>query len=210
MGLVPPPSYAGSSGSSVDSVLTDGLAVGAVTRTGAVVLIALQGTAQSPRCAGRWDISLVPPALPVQPYHAAEGLPATEAADLVERVERAAEQAATTALASIAGEYSHEVSDPRLAVVVKAVSAPAAVHEVLRSHAWMHAAEGVLYREAVLAAGQSSGWLTRAVDIGTLPAADDVVTELGGTAGRPWRRPEKDAARAALTQLPGSPVTGSG
>jgi len=85
--------------------------------------------------------------------------------------------------------------------VVKAVSVPGSVATVLRSHAWMHAAEGVLYRDAVLAAARRCGLRAHAVDAATLPEADDILRDLGRDAGRPWRRIEKDAARAALTLL---------
>jgi hypothetical protein len=186
-------------------VVSQVFAVGAVTRTGAAVLVALQGTPRAPLYAGRWDISLLPRELPVQPYHAAEGLGAPAAAALVEQVERAAERAATDALSEITEQLPPGTGDPRLAVVVKAVSAPSEVYDVLRSHAWMHAAEGVLYREALLAAGQINGWPTRAIDISALPAANDIVVAIGRAAGRPWRRPEKDASRAALTVLSGPP-----
>jgi hypothetical protein len=96
-----------------------------------------------------------------------------------------------------------------VAVVVKAVSPPVQLAGVLRSHAWMHAAEGVLYREAVLAAARDRGYLARAVEASVLPAAVDAVETLGRAAGRPWRRIEKDAARAANTLLPQHPA-GSG
>jgi hypothetical protein len=66
----------------------------------------------------------------------------------------------------------------------------------------MHAAEGVLYREAVLAAARQAGWAAHAVAEPALPPAADVLARLGRAAGRPWRRAEKDAARAALTLLP--------
>jgi len=88
-----------------------------------------------------------------------------------------------------------------VAVAVKAVAIPDSVEDVLRSHAWMHAAEGVLYREAVLAAARQCGWTAYAVDVSMLPAADQILATLGRAAGRPWRRAEKDAARAALTLL---------
>jgi hypothetical protein len=71
----------------------------------------------------------------------------------------------------------------------------------LRSHAWMHAAEGVLYREAVLAGAAGCGWIARAVEQSALPTAEQAVNALGRAAGRPWRRFEKDAARAALALM---------
>jgi hypothetical protein len=177
-------------------------AVGGVTRTGAVVLVALTGTAQAPRLADRWEVPLISPELPAQPYHAAAELESSAAESLVGRVEQAAEDAAATALIEVMSRSGHEPAGCGIAVLVKATSVPSTVEQVLRSHAWMHAAEGVLYRNALLAAGQRCGWLTRAVEASRLPANDQVLAELGAAAGHPWRRAEKDAARAALTLLP--------
>jgi hypothetical protein len=81
------------------------------------------------------------------------------------------------------------------------VAVPDGLPDVLRSHAWMHAAEGVLYRQAVLAAAWQCGWQAHAVDMSLLPAAEDALIALGQAAGRPWRRAEKDAARAAIAVL---------
>jgi hypothetical protein len=88
-----------------------------------------------------------------------------------------------------------------VAVVVKAVSMPGDLAAILRSHAWMHAAEGLLYRQAVLAAATGYGWTAQAVGQSALPAAEQALTAVGQAAGRPWRRYEKDATRAALTLL---------
>lgn len=161
-------------------------------------MVALTSGASKPRFAGRWDVDLVPDELPVQPYHLAADLDLEEAKRLVAQVEWAAELGATAALRSAAG------GDPvvGVAVVMKPVSVPSEVEEILRSHAWMHAAEGLLYREAMLAAAKGCGWPTHAIEHTALPSADDHVAALGRAAGRPWRRSEKDATRAALFLLP--------
>lgn len=151
--------------------------------------------------AGRWDVELVPAALPVQPYHAAAELDEAAAERLVAQVDKAAEETAVEILESALNELT-ESAVCGVAVVVKPVSVPPDVGRILRSHAVMHAAEGVLYREAVLAAARRCGWTSHAVDESVLPAAEDVVQDLGRAAGRPWRRIEKDATRAALTLLP--------
>jgi hypothetical protein len=65
----------------------------------------------------------------------------------------------------------------------------------------MHAAEGMLYRQAVLAAAHECGWRAYAVELPLPPAAEHALAALGQAAGRPWRRAEKDAARAAMTVL---------
>jgi hypothetical protein len=48
--------------------------------------------------------------------------------------------------------------------------------------------------------GGADGQLTR-VELSSLPAAEQHLSEIGRAAGRPWRRIEKDAARAAITLL---------
>ena len=176
------------------------IVIGVVARTGAAVAVALSGTAAAPQFAGRREIELVPPGLVAQPYHAAAGLDLAAAGQLIAQVESAAEQAAAAGLRALAAARSpgpvHAV-----AVVVKAVSVPSDLAGIMRSHAWMHAAEGVLYRQAVLAGAAGCGWMTHAVEQSALPEAEQTVNALGLVAGRPWRRIEKDAARAALAIL---------
>lgn len=176
------------------------VAIGVVARTGSAVAVALSGTVSAPRFLARREIELVPPGLDRQPYHAAAGLSLAAAGDLVAEVESAAERAAAVGLLALAGRLPAD-SVRAVAVVVKPVSAPGDLAGILRSHAWMHAAEGALYRQAVLAAAAGCGWRASAVEQAGLPAAERAIAALGQVAGRPWRRLEKDAARAALTLL---------
>ena len=141
-------------------------------------------------------MALAPADLPAQPYHAAAGLDIRAANALIARVELAAEDAAEAGLRALTGGLHGAV--PAVAVVVKPVSLPDDVASVIRSHPRMHAAEGVLYREAVLAAARRCGWPTVAMDEASLPASDEALAVIGRDAGRPWRRIEKCAARAAL------------
>jgi hypothetical protein len=180
--------------------VTRTIVIGVVARTGSAVAVALSGTAADPRFAGRREIELVPPGLVTQPYHEAAGLDLDAAGRLIARVESAAENAAAAGLRALAATRPPG-SVRAVAVVVKAVSVPSDLASVLRSHAWMHAAEGVLYRQAVLAGAAGCGWMTHAVEQSALPAAQQAVSALGQVAGRPWRRLEKDAARAALALL---------
>ena len=121
------------------------VALGAMTRTGSVTLIALCGTRRWPVFAGRWEAPLMPGDLPGQPYHAAAELAAAAAESMIRKGEAAAEEAALAALRSAAADLPATATITGVAVVVKAVSVPGSVAAVLRSHAWMHAAEGVLY-----------------------------------------------------------------
>ncbi|HEY7433388.1 MAG TPA: hypothetical protein VH641_21935 [Streptosporangiaceae bacterium] len=179
--------------------------IGVAARTGWAVAIALGGTGGVPRFAARREIELATAELPGQPYHVAAGMALGAAEELIGQVERFAEQAAADALRALAGELAAGPAGGStvggVAVVVKPVALPESVAAALRSHAWMHAAEGVLYREALLAGARSNGWRAHAVEESGLPAAEQALAELGGAAGRPWRRYEKDAARAALTLL---------
>jgi hypothetical protein len=180
--------------------VTSAIVIGVVAKTGSAVAVALSGTAAAPRFAGRSEIELVPPGLVAQPYHAAAGLDLAAAGQLIAEVESAAEKAAAAGLRALAATPPPGPARA-VAVVVKAVSVPGDLASVLRSHAWMHAAEGLLYRQAVLAGAAGCGWMTHAVEQSALPAAEQAVNALGRVAGRPWRRCEKDAARAALAVL---------
>ncbi len=119
---------------------------------------------------------------------------------MIGQVERDAEEAAAGGLRAVA-DLLPAGAVRGVAVVVKGVSVPDRLPDVLRSHAWMHAAEGILYREAVLAAAQACGWTAHAVELASLPAAEHALAAVGRAAGRPWRRTEKDAARAAIAVL---------
>jgi hypothetical protein len=167
--------------------------------------VALDGVASAPRFASRCELSLLPGNLPAQPYHLAAGLELADGEELVSKVERGAEGAAASGLRALAGRFSVV----GVGVVVKAVSVPERLSDVLRSHAWMHAAEGILYREAVLAAARQCGWPAHAVDVTSLPAAEQQLHAIASAAGRPWRRIEKDAARAAMAVLATLPASSS-
>jgi hypothetical protein len=180
--------------------VTGAIVIGVVARTGSAVAIALSGTAAAPRFRARREFELVPAGLISQPYHASAGPDLAAAGDLIARVESAAEHAAAAGLLDLAG-MPPTGAVRAVAVVVKAASAPGDLAAILRSHAWMHAAEGMLYRQAVLAAATECGWTAHAVDQSALPAAEQAITAVGRAAGRPWRRLEKDATRAALTLL---------
>jgi hypothetical protein len=179
------------------------VAFGVFTRTGSAVMIALSrgGPSHEPAYVGRWDVALMPPDLDSAVYHAASGLTEKAADELVARAEQAAEAGALAALRAAGAALPTGARVLGVAVVTKPVSVPASTVQVLRSHAWMHAAEGVLYREAMLAAARRCGWPAHAADASSLPDGGDKLVATGRAAGRPWRKTEKDAARAALDLL---------
>jgi hypothetical protein len=177
------------------------VALGVTTRTGSVVIIAMTAGPKGPEYVGRWDALLMPDDVDAAAYHAASGLTEAAADELIRRAEQVAEAGGVTALRAAAADLPPGASVLGVAVVTKAVSVPATTAQVLRSHAWMHAAEGVLYREAMLAAAQRCGWVAKAVEPTALPDGAHELAAVGRAAGRPWRKIEKDAARAALFVL---------
>jgi len=174
--------------------------LGVSTRTGSAVIIALVGPRHRPGFVARWDVRLIPPEMEREAYHAAADLALTEADELIKHTEQAAEAGAVAALHAAQANLATRAV-VAVAVAVKAVSVPASTARVLRSHAWMHAAEGVLYREAMLAAARQRGWTAHAVDGAGLRDLHQELAAIGRAAGRPWRRIEKDAAAAALHVL---------
>jgi hypothetical protein len=112
------------------------------------------------------------------------------AAELIAQVESAAENAAAAGLLALVGMLPPGTVRA-VAVVVKAVFAPDHLAGILRSHAWMHAAEGVLYRRPSLPPPQGA-------DGQSVPLSNPHCRPQSGPSprsarppGRPWRRPEK-------------------
>jgi hypothetical protein len=174
------------------------LAVGFCCRTGSAVAVAVDGTAY----AGRWDVDLLAPATPGQLYHAAAGRPEAQAAAMV--------QAGVAAVGATAGERLDELlaalgTRPRVGVVTGDHPVPDGmpVERILAAHPLMHAAEGQLYRDALLDAAAARGLAAHGVARGNAEAMlegelRETVAGLGAAAGRPWRKEHKLAAVAAL------------
>jgi hypothetical protein len=167
---------------------------------------------ERPVVVDRRRCELLDPALPRQPYHAADGLPAGEAEALVTRVTEAAREGAHSALAALVAEVDGTVA----ALALRAGGGralPDTVAGVLASHASMHAAEGQLYRDALAEAAAELGLdvVVHARGAAVAEAAsalgvdatlvDDVVGALGRTVGPPWQKEHREAAAAALAEL---------
>ncbi len=177
------------------------LAVGAVTARGGVVAVALAEPVNDPELVARIERPLIPDDLPFQPYHEAVGLPLDEAERLVHAVESAALAHATAAFRDLIAELPQPDSLAGVGVVSKAPAPARSIAESLKSHPWLHDAEGHLYREALLEAAEKLGLNAVPVLDQDLPPAEDLVAGIGRTTHRPWRRLEKDAVRAALVIL---------
>lgn len=175
--------------------------VGVRDKTGWAVLVTLDGAAREPEVVDRRRVELCPADLPRQPYHAAQGLPLDEAATLVEDV--------TAAAARLAADAFRGVEATAVAVPVSGMTVPDDLAAILGSHTLLHAAEGVLYRDALLDGAQACGCHVVGVDVKRLVpelavrlvrSADDVratLQAMGKELGPPWRAEHKEAAAAA-------------
>jgi hypothetical protein len=151
-----------------------------------------------------------------QPYHAAEGLNARDARDLVRRgvetARRIAVREMRTAIKS-AREAEHEVA--ACAVLVVDPMPDLTVDEILAVHFRMHKAEGVLFRDALARAAGACGLRLVCVPEKQLDDAAEralatstnglrkTVASLGKSVGPPWGKDQKDAALAAMIALQG-------
>ncbi len=189
-------------------------ALGADAKTGWCVLVGVTGDPGAPAVVARQRVELCPHTLPAFAYHAAAELPAGPAASIVERVHKAASALATDALRQVVAELAHEGHDVTvLAVAAGALGGRDDLASILRSHTRWHAAEGELYREALVdgaaavdvpvvrfAKGAALDELSG--ELGREPAAlIRGITAWGQALGPPWRKEHKEAAAAAWLAL---------
>jgi hypothetical protein len=172
-------------------------ALGLHSRTGSAVGVAIDG----PAFIGRWDLDLGEDGVPEQVWHAVADLPLASAETVARQAIETVVSLATRRLGAILDEVG---ALDVVAVVMGDFPVPDSAAAILASHTLMHAAEGQLYREALLDAASARG--LRGVGVSRNLASSrldgdlaDRVRELGLVAGRPWRKEHKLAAVAALT-----------
>ena len=151
-----------------------------------------------------------------QPYHAAEHLKPDAARDLVERGIAAAHKGATEEIrAAMKRERERDNSVAASAVLVGNPMPPWSTDEILAVHFRMHKAEGVLFQDALVRAGEACGLKVVAIPAKQLwehaekalrsprSRIEEKIVALGKSAGPPWGRDQKDAALAAWIALQG-------
>jgi len=149
-----------------------------------------------------------------QPYHAAEGLPAEEARAMVRRgIDTTRRKALLEMRAAVrrTQESGHEVAG--CAILTGEPMPGWSVDEILALHFRMHKAEGVLFRDVLVRAAAQCRLEVLAVpekrleehaarSLGAKHGAwREKLSDLGGLAGPPWGKDQKDAALAALIAL---------
>jgi len=188
-------------------------ALGLKARTGRAIVVAVAGTVDDPAFVERSEMKLVREGA-FAPYHAAEDLSPAAADASVKRdvadAHRLAERGIRDALKRVAAT-GH---DARGCGVLVGPALPSwSTQEILAVHVRMHQAEGVMFREVLVAGARACG-----VGLATLrekSALEDAAKKLGWTratldariaalgrsAGPPWGKDQKEAAAAALVAL---------
>jgi len=178
-------------------------------------MVCVVGPARAPRVVGRWHIALAGSATPrtVQPYHAARTLPLIEATGVVQRAADHARQLARDAIRRAVRDLEGQVAVVACGLGIGSTRPAPVLAVTLASHALVHAAEGLLFREALAAGAVDCGLPVTAVrerDLYlratttlaiSLSSLRKRLIELGQPIGPPWREDEKLAALAAWLAL---------
>ncbi len=151
-----------------------------------------------------------------QPYHAAKGMEAGAARDVVERGIEAAKRVAVREMrAAVKRERKNEVI--ACAVLITNPMPDWMIEEILAVHFRMHKAEGVLFRDALVRATKACGLQVIAIPeklltkhaeraLGSpMSGLAKKVATLGKFVGPPWGKDQKDASLAAMIALQGCP-----
>jgi hypothetical protein len=177
--------------------------VGLHSRTGTAeaVALALSGTADSAVAfRGRWSLDLIEDRAERQIYHAAGDLPPARAETIVRRAIDVVADIALGHLRTIIGSLG---TVDEVGVIVGDFPVPDSLAAILASHTLMHAAEGALFRDALLDAATACG--VRGIGVSRNRATEllggeyaHAVAVVGSAAGRPWRKDHKLATVAAI------------
>jgi hypothetical protein len=134
-----------------------------------------------------------------QPYHAAEPLPFEKAEALIRECRS---RSVALAMDAIRPMIAAHAPDRAAVLVGRALKLPP-LESILKSHAMIHTAEGVFYREILMEACGQLGLRVAAVPEKPLIAELGRVDGLGRKLGPPWTQDYKLATLAALHALSG-------
>jgi hypothetical protein len=188
-------------------------ALGFRSHSGWAALVAVAGRVAGPAAVVRRRVELSR-GTPRQPFHAAEGRPFPAAEDLIRRATDEAQALAQREVQEAVAELRAMGHEPVASGLLLAAGRPLpGLREVLASHAFIHAAEGELFREALREATRRCGLLLvevrereledRAARSLRRPAAElqRRVADWGRALGSPWTQDEKRAALVAWLAL---------
>jgi hypothetical protein len=153
-----------------------------------------------------------------QPYHTAKKRSPSGGRDFVLRVRTEARSLARDAISSVQSGFQNQGYELRRCGLLLASAKPLPdLPQILASHALIHTADGELFREALLHAGERCGLETFTVKENELferashtfqLKADELgrrLVHLGTAVGSPWTQDEKLASLVAWLSLAGPP-----
>ncbi len=191
-------------------------AIGFRAHSGWAVVVTIAQSGGIPVVVDRVRIELVDPGIPgsKQPYHEAEGMDLRQAQQYIRRCDQTAKRLASQALRKRLRELAkrqHEVTG--CGILLGSARPLPVLSAILASHALIHTAEGVLFREALIHACEQCSLRVlgikerelyeQATHELRLPAGElrKHLSEMGRVVGPPWRQDHKDAALAAWLVL---------
>jgi hypothetical protein len=149
-----------------------------------------------------------------QPYHTAEKMPLDRAREFVSRVDSAAKRLAEGAIRTVQTDLRKQGYELKCFGLPLASSKPlASLDKILSSHALIHAADGELFRRALIHAGERcrvAAFTIKERDLFAVACETlaikrddlmDCLTAIGKPIGSPWSQDEKFAALAAWLSL---------
>jgi hypothetical protein len=191
-------------------------ALGFKLHTGWAALVAVAGDPEKIQVLHRQRIELLPPnsSIPRFVYHAASEMQLAQAAELVKRGRKASVDAASLAIQETVEELtSGGIGVDVCGVLSGSTVAPKDLTAILRSHPMIHAAEGVLFQNAIISACEGRGltvvvmrerevWVRAAAAWDMTEAAlRKTVDGLRKSLGPPWSADHKVSTAMALLAL---------
>jgi hypothetical protein len=177
-------------------------AAGFRAKTGRAIAVVLS---EGRELVWRGEVSLVDETVPLTmgPYHTVMELPWSEALVAVQPLVTAIQAVSDRMLAALLEEL--RARDFQVQAVGVVGSPPRDLSRIGNQHIRAHAAEGVLFREVLVASAGKHRLPVAAHSekelAGTLASLKSPLTKLGRTAGPPWRADERLAACAAWLAL---------
>jgi hypothetical protein len=190
------------------------VSIGLKARTGKAIVVVLAGPAVSPRVVTRTELVVTDPTIPAtsQPYHEVMDLPWNEATEAVKIFKEAIEKIAAATLSGVVRDL--KAAGLKVSAVGIAGSADRVLEKIGNPHIRAHAAEGILFRQVLELATKANRLRHRtfaekdleelaALELGlTIAQLKQYLSEIGRSAGPPWRTEQRIAATAAWLTLP--------
>ena len=194
------------------------VAIGLKPRTGRAVMVLVGGEPDAPVFVECREIALLPPG-GFAPYHVAADLPQPERQASIDRAVADARGMAEQALRDAMRRCRKAGNEVVNCGVLIGKGMPAwTTDEIIAVHIRMPAAEGEMFRDVLVEGARAcklgpatlpdrSAFESAAQALRMKPAQLEAkLAELGKAAGPPWRKPEKEAAAAALVALASAPA----